>query len=263
MASKGTALVTGASGGIGADLARELARSGFDLILVARSEGKLEDLGEELAKAHGISFHVLTSDLAAPDAAKKLVDELASRKLQVDVLVNNAGYALFGAFTETDAVDEAKMIQLNIMALTQLSKLLLPGMVERKSGRIMNVASTAAFQPGPLMAVHYATKAYVLSFSEAIAEELRGSGVSVTALCPGPTKSGFQARAKMEESKLVKGKAIMDSATVARAGVEGLLAGKAVVIPGAKNYWLAQSVRFMPRSVVVRAVKQAQEREGH
>jgi short-subunit dehydrogenase len=206
---------------------------------------------------------VIAADLAAPDAAPKLVAELERQKLQVDALVNNAGYAVYGAFTDTDGADELKMIQLNIVALTHLTKLLLPGMVARGRGRVLTVASTAAFQPGPLMAVYYATKAYVLSFSEAIGEEVRGSGVTVTALCPGPTQSGFQSRAGMEESKLVKGKAIMGAATVARIGVKAMLAGKAVVIPGAKNFLLAQSVRFTPRAVITRLVKQMQEREGH
>jgi len=152
------------------------------------------------------------------------------------------------------------MIQLNVVALTELTKLLLPPMIARGAGRVLNVASTAAFQPGPLMAVYYATKAYVLSFSEAIAEELRGTGVTVTALCPGPTKTGFQAGAAMEDSKLVRGRDIMDSKTVARIGYAAMLEGKRVVIPGAMNKVLAQSVRFLPRATVARAVKRAQER---
>jgi hypothetical protein len=155
------------------------------------------------------------------------------------------------------------MIQLNVVALTHFTKLLLPAMVKRGSGRILNVASTAAFQPGPLMAVYYATKAFVLSLSEALAEELAGTGVTVTALCPGPTQSGFQAGAKMEESKLVRGKALMTSEEVARAGYHALMKGKRVVIPGFGNRVMAQSVRFLPRSTVTKFVKRAQEREEH
>jgi uncharacterized protein len=255
------ALVTGASSGIGADLARELAQGGHDLVLVARGEDKLRALAAELEKAHSIRAQIIAADLAAPDAAVRLVAELEQRQLAVDVLINNAGYALYGRFAETDGQDELRMIQVNIVALTQLAKLLLPGMLARKKGRILNVASTAAFQPGPLMAVYYATKAYVLSLSEALANECDGTGVTVTALCPGPTSTGFQARASMQESKLVKGKEIMSSAEVARAGYRALMKGKAVIIPGASNKMLAQAIRFLPRSTVTRLVRSAQERE--
>ncbi len=254
------AMVTGASNGIGLDLARKFAAEKFDLVLVARSEGKLREIADALAKEHGITATVLRADLAKPDAAAELVRMLDERKLDVEVLVNNAGYALYGPFAETNMTDELNMIQLNIVALTQLTKLLLPRMIAKKSGRILNLASTAAFQPGPLMAVYYATKAYVLSLSEALANELQGTGVTVTALCPGPTKTGFQARAQMEESKLVRGKEIMSSEEVARAGFDGLMRGKTVVIPGAQNKMLAQAVRFLPRKTVTRLVRSAQER---
>jgi hypothetical protein len=259
MAERDLALVTGASSGIGADLARELAAGGHDLVLVARGEDKLRALAGELEKAHGGKAHVFSADLAEPDAAARLVKELG--ELRVDILVNNAGYALYGRFADTDAQDEMRMIQVNIVALTQLTKLLLPPMLQRKKGRILNVASTAAFQPGPLMAVYYATKAYVLSLSEALANECEGSGVTVTALCPGPTSTGFQARANMQESKLVKGKEIMSSAEVAKAGYRALMKGKAVVIPGASNKMMAQAIRFLPRSTVTKLVRSAQERE--
>src|SRR5229473_1394734 len=170
---KNTALITGASGGIGLDLTRLFAGDGWDVILVARSEEKLREIAAELTRRHGITVHVMASDLAKPDAAAEIVKMLTERGLMVDALVNNAGLGVSGAFVETDLRGELESIQVNIVALTQLTKLLLPGMVSRKRGRILNVASTAAFQPGPLMAVYYATKAYVLSFSEAIAEELR------------------------------------------------------------------------------------------
>jgi short-subunit dehydrogenase len=257
------ALVTGASSGIGADLARELAQGGHDLVLVARGEEKLRALAGELKAAHQIEAHVIGLDLAQPGAADKLGAELERRKLEVSVLINNAGYALYGRFAETDAADELKMIQVNIVTLTSLTKLLLPGMLARKDGKILNVASTAAFQPGPLMAVYYATKAYVLSFSEALANECAGSGVTVTALCPGPTQTGFQARAQMEESKLVKGKEIMSSAEVARAGYRAMMKGKTVIIPGASNKMMANAVRFLPRNTVTKLVRSAQERAPH
>jgi len=263
MSERKLALVTGASSGIGADLARELAAGGHDLILVARGVDKLRALGDELQKAHGVVAHVIGADLARPDAAAVLASELEARKLEVEVLINNAGYALYGQFVEIDAADQLRMIQVNVVTLTQLTQLLLPKMLARKSGRVLNVASTAAFQPGPLMAVYYATKAYVLSFSEALANEVAGSGVTVTALCPGPTRTGFQTRAKMEESKLVRGKEIMTSAEVARIGYRALMKGKTVIIPGASNKLLAQAVRFLPRNTVTKMVRSAQERAPH
>jgi len=261
-ASSETVLITGASSGIGAELARAFARGGSSLVLTARSVDKLEVLASELRKQSGVTVRVVAADLATQEGAGRLTQRLAEDGVQVDVLVNNAGYAAFGAFTQTQWPDEAGMLQLNMVTLTELTKRLLPGMVARKRGGVLNVASTAAFQPGPLMAVYYATKAYVLSFSEALAEELRGSGVSVTALCPGPTTSGFQARAAMEDSKLVKGKRLMDAATVAHAGYEGFRRGTAVVVPGLGNRLLVQSVRFTPRRWVTRLVHKMSERVG-
>jgi len=260
MERRKTALVTGASSGIGLDLAKRFAAEGHDVALVARSEGKLKELAAALEAEHQVRAHVVTADLAQPRAAETLVAALEARGIAVDVLVNNAGYALYGAFTETDLADELNMIQVNIVALTHLTKLLVRKMVARKEGRVLNVASTAAFQPGPLMAVYYATKAYVLSFSEALANELAGTGVTVTALCPGPTKTGFQARAQMEDSKLVRGREIMTSETVARAGYTGLMKGKTVVIPGVGNRMMANAIRFLPRNTVTKLVRNAQER---
>ena len=263
MERRRTALVTGASSGIGLDLAKRFAAEGYDVALVARGKGKLEEVAVAIEAEHKVRAHVVTADLAQPRAADALEAALDARAIEVDVLVNNAGYALYGAFTETDLTDELAMIQVNIVALTHLTKLLVRKMVARKDGRVLNVASTAAFQPGPLMAVYYATKAYVLSFSEALANELAGSGVTVTALCPGPTKTGFQARAQMEESKLVRGKEIMTSETVARAGYAGMMKGKTVVIPGMSNKMLAYTVRFLPRNTVTKLVRNAQERAPH
>lgn len=258
--AKGTALITGASSGIGSDLARVLAAEGHDLALVARSEGKLRELGNALAGAHKIRAHVIAADLADPSAPEVVVRRAGELGLDVSVLVNNAGFAAFGKFVETDLAEELRMIQVNITAVTHLTKLLVPKMLARGGGRILNLASTAAFQPGPLMAVYFATKAYVLSWSEALANELRGTGVTVTALCPGPTTSGFQAVAHMEESRLVRGRKLMDSMTVARAGVNGMKRGKTVVIPGLMNKLIAQSVRLTPRKTVASIVRSMQER---
>ena len=246
------ALITGASGGIGLDLARLLARDGYEVVLVARTENKLRALASELGGTY------IAADLADPDAPRAVFAKAGA----VDVLVNNAGYGLFGPFAETHLRKEMEMIQVNVVALMQLTKLVLPRMIERRAGRILNVASTAAFQPGPLMAVYYATKAFVLSFSEAIADELRDSGVTVTALCPGPTETGFASAAKMEESRLFNMGKLMTSAEVARAGYDGMMQGKRIVIPGVRNKLLAQSIRVSPRRLVTAIVRKMQEPTG-
>jgi uncharacterized protein len=254
-----TALITGASSGIGLELARIFAEHGHDVVLVARSEGKLKSLASEL-QSRGVRAHVVATDLGAPGAAKTVVDRTRELGVDVDVLVNNAGYGLYGPFLETSLDAELAMIQLNIVTLTELTKRLLPAMVARKRGRILNLASTAAFLPGPLMAVYYATKAYVLSFSEAIANELSGSGVTVTALCPGPTASGFQAAANLEESKLVAGKTLPTSREVARAGYDALMRGTTVYVPGLANKMTVQLPRLFPRGVITKVVRGVQER---
>jgi len=256
--SRPVAVVTGASSGIGLELARLLAADGHDLVLVARSRAKLSQLAAELTAAHGARVRIIAADLGSPDGAAAVVRELEAAGTQVDVLINNAGLGLFGEFASTRLDDELGMLQLNVVALTALTKQVLAGMVARGRGRILNVASTAAFQPGPYMAVYYATKAYVLSFSEAIAAELEGTGVTVTALCPGPTASGFQAQAQMEDSKLVRGKKLPTAAEVAAAGYAALKRGKRVVVPGVRNKLLVQSVRFMPRRMVTATVKRVQ-----
>ncbi len=251
-----TALITGASGGIGEALARALATDHHDLVLVARSEPALRRLADELAAAHAVTVQVVSADLSAPGAAARLVAALEGR--QIDVLVNNAGFGDYGLFHESDPSKVAQMIALNVATLTDLTRALLPAMVARGSGRVLNVASTAAFMPGPLMAVYYATKAYVLSFSEAIADELRGTGVTVTALCPGPVATGFQAGADMGQSKLVKGKQLMTADECARLAVAGMNKGKPVVITGTMNKLQALSPRFMPRRMVPAIVRKAQ-----
>jgi uncharacterized protein len=262
MGSK-TALITGASSGLGVEFLKLYAQDGYDLILVARSKGRLEELAAEMKKAHKIETHVVTSDLSQPGAAGTLFDELTKRKLTVDALVNNAGYGDYGFFSETSLEKELGMMQLNMVSLVHLTKLCLKGMKKRGTGEILNVASTAAFQPGPLMAVYYATKAFVLSFSEALGNELGGSGIRVSVLCPGPTDTGFVKAAAMEDSKLFKQGGVMDAATVARAGYRGVKSGCAVVIPGLRNKMLAQSVRFFPRSLITSIVRRVQARASH
>ncbi len=251
-----TALITGASSGIGLDLARLFAEDGHDVVLVARSEEKLRALASELSAKHGVAATVIVADLSKPDAARGVFVAAPP----VDILVNNAGLGITGKFAETSMATELDTIQVNIAALTQLTKLFLPHMLERKRGRILNVASTAAFQPGPLMAVYYATKAYVLSFSEAIAEELHGTGVTVSALCPGPTATGFQQAANMSSEALLKVMKPVSSTEVARAGYRGMMRGQRVIIPGWKNKIGVQSLRVSPRRVVTRVVRALQER---
>ena len=254
-----TALITGASGGIGYELALLFARDGFDCILIARSQDKLKELADRLEREHRIKTLVIARDLSRPSAVDEIYEEVSAASMQVEVLVNNAGFPVFGLFHETDLQVELEMLQVNVIALTALTKLFLKPMVERRSGRILNLASTAAFEPGPLMAVYYASKAYVLSFSEALANELRGTGVTVTALCPGPTRTGFQKRGVMEDSRLVRGQ-IADARSVALAGYRGLLAGKSIVIPGFSNRLVPWIVRVSPRSMVTRVVRRMQDR---
>jgi short-subunit dehydrogenase len=254
MSDRPTALITGASGGIGADLADLFAADGYDLVLVARNVSKLEEVAAR-ARSRGVNAQVLAADLAKPDAPR----EIAAQVARVDALVNNAGFGVVGPFAETDGAQELEMLQVNIVALTHLTKLFLPQMIARKRGYVMNVASTAAFQPGPLMAVYYATKAYVLSFSEALAEEVSGSGVSVTALCPGPTATGFADAAAMTKTNLFTKIQPADSRGVARAGFEGMKRGRRIVIPGLRNRIMAQSVRVSPRALVTKIVRRLQE----
>jgi len=253
-----TALITGASNGIGLELARVHASKGDDLILVARSEKKLAELKAELEQKHKVRVTVIAKDLSLPDAVQAVYDETRRQSLQVDYLINNAGFGDFGMFTDTDWNKKLQMINLNITALTHFTKLYLQDMVARGRGKVMNVASTAAFQPGPGMAVYFATKAYVLNFSEAVDNEVRDKGVTVTTLCPGPTESGFQTAAAMEDSALVKGKKLPSAEEVARYGYAAMMKGKAVAIHGLNNRLLATAVSFVPRSVVVKIIRKMQ-----
>src|SRR5580658_3182996 len=253
-----TALITGASFGIGLELARIFAREGYHLVLVARSADKLRQLASELEKAHSTRSLILATDLTQPGASAYVLDQTTRANIQVDVLVNNAGFGQYGLFAENDLEQCLGQIQLNVTTLTHLTRLYLPAMIERNSGRVLNVASTAAFQPGPLMAVYFATKAYVLHFSEALGNELNGTGVAVTCLCPGATATEFHKRANATDMRLL-GFGSMDARTVAEDGYRALMAGKPVVISGLKNWLLAQSVRFSPRRLVTAIARKTQE----
>lgn len=259
----GTALITGASAGIGRCLAIEFARHGHDVVLTARDEARLTALATALAQRYGVEATVLAGDLAESATSARLVDELATRGLAIDYLANNAGFGARGAFQTMPLADQLAMLQVNVVSLTCLTRLLLPGMLERGRGGVLNVASTAAFMPGPLMAVYYASKAYVLSLSEALHEELRGTGVTVTALCPGATRTGFQARAGVPDLRQVSSLVAMDAAPVARAGYRGLQRGQAVVVPGAFNRGATLLPRLMPREWMARLVRPFNAFERH
>jgi len=240
----GVALITGASAGLGVEFARQLSVKGHRLVLAARRRDRLDALVAELGNARAVEI-----DLAQPGATGALMRNLEKGGEQVDILVNNAGFGLRGPFVELDAARQREMIDLNCSALTELCRAVAPAMVERRSGAILNVASTAAFQPGPWMAVYFATKAYVLSLTEALHEELKPHGVKVSALCPGPTRTEFGAVAGINSLGQFD-RLSMEAGPAVRAGLEGLEKNRAVVIPGATNRLGALSTRFAPRSFV-------------
>lgn len=241
------ALVTGASSGIGAAMARELAARGHDLILVARREAELQALARELEATHGVLAAAIAQDLAQPGSAAQLWEQCEAQGREIDVLINNAGFSTTGEFATIDAAATRAMLQLNILTLTELARLALPGMLARRRGHILNVASLAGFQPGgPRMAAYYASKSYVLSFTRGLAAELAGSGVSATALCPGPVRTGFEATAGAQGIALFRWVRQADAETVARAGVEAMLAGRAVVVPGLVTKMMALGARLSP-----------------
>ncbi len=241
-----TVLITGASSGIGKELARCFARDGSRLVLVARRRDPLEVLATQLRPASGIEAVVLVADLACPEGAARVFSQIERDGLEVDVLVNNAGFGAQGLFAQLPLDRQLEMVQLNATTLTHLTRTFLPGMIARRRGGILNIASTAAFQPGPHMAVYYASKAFVLSFSEALSEELSGTGVTVTALCPGPTATGFGEAAQMRRTPMFR-LLTMSASSVAEAGHRGFRRRRAVVIPGVWNRLLTFSVRLVPR----------------
>jgi len=250
-----TALITGASSGIGKALASEFAKDGYNLILAARGVAKMQTLADELQQRHKVTVTVIGADLETNDGAQKLYADIKARNITISALANNAGYGTFGEFKDSALAPELAMMQLNMNTVVALTKLFMPDLITSK-GKVLNTASTAAFQPGPYMAVYYATKAFVLSFSEAIAAELAAHGVTVTALCPGPTASGFQDKADMHASALVQGKRLPTSEEVAAKGYRALQRGQRVYIPGCMNWIMAQCVRLSPRSLVTALVMQ-------
>ncbi len=259
---KPVALITGASGGIGLELARLCAKDGHDVILVARTRDKLDEIAKYLSGMYQVRAEVLVADLqdpAAPAAIHAAVEQLG---LGVDVLINNAGFGQWGLFGRAELQRQLDMIQVNVTALLVLTRLFLPRMITQRKGRILNVASVASFMPGPLMATYYASKAFVLSFSEAISNELQGTGITVTALCPGPTRTGFAAEAGFAESNLFNTPGVMDAAPVALAGYRGMRRGKAVVVPGLQNKFILFMIRLGPRWLVRRITRRLQERRS-
>lgn len=258
---RNTALITGSSNGIGFEFAGIHAAKGGDLVLVARNLNKLEKLKDDLEKKHHVNIYLIKKDLSMPGAAQEVFDEIRIHRIVIEYLINNAGFGDFGFFAESDWSKQEQMINLNIVSLTHLTWLFLPGMIARNRGKIMNVASTAAFAPGPTMAVYFATKAFVLSFSQAIDNEVREYGVTVTSLCPGPTRSGFSEAASLKGSRLFENRKIPGAREVAEYGYYSMMSGKTVAIHGLKNKIMAHSSRLAPRSLVVKAARKIQEKK--
>lgn len=255
-----TALITGASGGIGYELAKIMAEKGHNLIISARSENKLVELKEELLKINNINVSIFPKDLSNPGSASELFKEIKSQNLEIDILVNNAGFGDYGYFYESNLSKQMEMIHLNVNSLTELTWLALNEMVKKQSGRILNVASTAAFQPGPLMSVYFATKAFVLHFSEAIANELKNKNISVTALCPGPTKTNFDKAASVGDSPMFNGK-LPSANQVALFGYNKMMKGKTVAIHGFKYKFLVFAGRLAPRKMVTSMTRKFMEKK--
>jgi hypothetical protein len=253
-----TALITGASSGIGLEFARVFAKEKSNLVLVARSKDKLIELADELQKEHDIYVKVIAADLSKMDEVQMVYDTCKANGIQIEYLINNAGFGNFGFFAETEWTTTEQMIDLNIKSLTKFCRLFIPDMVKRKSGKVLNVASTAAFQPGPTMAVYFASKSYVLFLSEALYNELKGTGVSITCLCPGATESNFIKVASMENSNLFKNKKVPTSAEVAAFGYKAMMKNKMTVIHGFLNYLMANSIRISPRKMVLSVVRKIQ-----
>jgi short-subunit dehydrogenase len=255
------ALITGASTGIGREFAKICARDGYDLVITARSQQQLDSLATEIRQSTGRSVHVFAKDLSDPAAPRELFDDVSRASVVIDVLINNAGFGLVGRFWEIDQNAQMEMISLNIAALTHLTRLFLPAFIERRRGGILNVASTAAFQPGPLMAVYYATKSYVVSFSGAIHNEAREYGVTVTTLCPGPTRTEFDKRAGASATKLFQSGRTMDARSVAEIGWSGFNRGKSLVTAGRLNALMAFLTRFASRQLAASMARRFSEPE--
>ena len=251
--SKNTALITGASSGLGAEFAKLFAADGCDLVLIARRKERLERLAKELQAKHPIQVFVLAEDLSRPETPQRVFQDLNANEIEIETMVNCAGFGLVGTVVELSLQKQLDTVEINIATLTKLTRLFLPSMLERRSGAVLNVASTAAFQPGPNMAVYYATKAYVLSFTEALAFELRGTGVKVSCVCPGPTATEFGAASGTANSRLLR-LAMLNPTKVARQAYRGLKKGKPLVVPGLRHKLARLVVPLLPRRVVQRIV---------
>lgn len=249
-----TVLITGASSGIGVEFAKLFAKNGYNLILVARREERLVRVSEELSNKYHVNVMFIVKDLSEPSSPREIFNELREKNVHIDILVNNAGTQIFGEFQKTDIDAQVRLIQTNLISLTYLTHLAVEEMRKKGYGKILNLGSIASFGPGPLNAVYCATKAYVLSFSEAIASDLNGTGITVTTLCPGATQSEFAEKAKMTNTWLFK-KMVMDAETVARIGYRALFKGKRVVISGFWNKLMILSARFTPRGLMLRISK--------
>ena len=256
---KPVALITGASRGIGLELAKECAKHGHDVVLVARRQDALEAAAGAIEGKYDVRATVIAADVSNADARAEIFSSLLEQKIEIGLLINNAGFGLGGEFLETDIERELEMIEVNIAAPTHLTKLFLPAMVKRRSGRIMQVASTAGFQPGPLMSVYYASKAYLLSFSQAIAEELRNTGVTVTALCPGATATDFAETAQVSNTRLFQKLGVANAEDIARYGYKAIMRGDRVAIPGWRDKIMVQSERLAPRRLVTAIARRVQE----
>lgn len=255
---KGYVLITGASEGLGREFSKLFAHHGFSLVLVARNKTRLDILAKELSAENGIDVRTISKDLSLPTAAEEIKAAIDDPTIAIEILVNNAGFGVHGLFHDTDWKAAESMLGLNMMTLTHLTHLFLPQMLRRGHGKILNVASTAAFQPGPFMAAYFASKAYVLSFTEALAEELSGTGVTVTAFCPGPTRTQFQIRSRTETIR--ENAFTMEAAPAAKAAYCGLMKGKRLVIPGFTNKILSILVRLFPRQLVIRVTRFLEEK---
>ena len=258
---KKTALITGASAGLGVEFARNFAKDGYNLVLAARRTERMEKLADDLRIRHNVTVKVLGKDLRNMIEVQSIFDTLQRENIHIDFLVNNAGFGDWGYFHESDWKKAEGMIDVNIKALTKLTYLFMRPMIEKGEGKILNVASVAAFQPGPLMSVYYATKAFVLSFSEAISKEVKRKGISVTVLCPGPTESEFQSAANLGKSKLFKHTRIPSAKEAADFGYREMMKGNLTVVHGFFSKVVVQLVRFTPRKLVLSAVRAIQERE--
>ncbi len=254
-----TALVTGAASGLGYELAFLLIKDDYNLVLVDIDAPKLKEVKQFFNKEYKNTVTILVKDLSQPDVAQEIYNEVKQLPI-IDVLVNNAGFGLFGTFANTDWKRESEMLHLHVLTTTHLTKLILPAMISRKSGKILNISSLAAFQPGPMMSMYYASKSYILSFSEAIANELKGTGVTVTALCPGPTKTLFQQTVSnnCSENKISFNMAC--ASDVALYGYNAMKKGKTVAIPGVFNKFLSTIPRFVTRNMATRIVRNIQEK---